>query len=151
MAIVTGPVYVVYVLLLASIDEELLDFSTQLQHDRRRAAPTDADATVLVGFGLSYLLLFITILLAFVACFKAVSDAWLGSVPSISRSLRFALRTLVQGRRARRSWPASSSSSASPPACSRAIWIGIAWCLCLPGAAVRAHRPVQARSAARSR
>ena len=34
---------------------------------------------MIVGFGLSYLLLFITFLLAFVACFKAVSDAWLGS------------------------------------------------------------------------
>jgi len=86
VAIVTGPVYVVYVLLLASIDDELLDFSTTFSTSGTN--DTDASTTVIVGFALSYLLLFITILLAFVACFKAVSDAWLGSTPSISRSLR---------------------------------------------------------------
>ena len=80
----------VYVLLLASIDDELLDFSTTFSTSGTN--DTDASTTVIVGFALSYLLLFITILLAFVACFKAVSDAWLGSAPSISRSLRFALR-----------------------------------------------------------
>jgi len=130
VAILTGPVYIVYVLLIASIDAELLDvngaFSTS-----STTSTTDADATLIVGFALSYLLLFITFLVAFVACFKAVSDAWLGAEPSIGRSLRFALRNsfkagvlgIVGGIVVMLGLFACIAPG---------IWIGIAWCLCFP-------------------
>ena len=54
---------------------------------------------MIVGFALSYLLLFITFLVAFVACFKAVSDAWLGATPSIGAvaALRAAPRPFAAG------------------------------------------------------
>jgi uncharacterized membrane protein len=142
VAIVTGPVYIVYVLLLASIDEELLDFSSTFSTSTE-TSDTDTDATVLVGFGLSYLLLFITILLAFVACFKAVSDAWLGSTPSVSRSLRFALR---------RSFSAGLLGIVAGIvvfigfiACiAPGIWISIAWCVCLPALLFERVGPLKA-------
>ena len=141
VAIVTGPVYVVYVLLLASIDDELLDFSTTFSTSGTN--DTDASTTVIVGFALSYLLLFITILLAFVACFKAVSDAWLGSTPSISRSLRFALR---------RSFSAGVTGVVAGVvvmlgfiACLLpGIWIAVAWCLCLPALLFERIGPLKA-------
>jgi hypothetical protein len=129
-AIVTGPVYVVYVLLLASIDEELLDFSSTFSTSTE-TSDTNTDATVLVGFGLTYLLLFVTIVIAFVACFKAVSDAWLGATPSVKRSLQFALRRSfsagVVGLVAGIVFMIGLFACIAP-----GIWIGVAWCLCLP-------------------
>jgi hypothetical protein len=142
VAAVTAPVYVVYVLLLASIDDELLDFSTSFSTSSQ-TSDTNTDTTVLVGFGLSYLLLFITILLAFVACFKAVSDAWLGSVPSVSRSLRFAVRhafkTAVLGLMAALVVGIGFALCLVP-----GIWIGVAWSLCFPALLFERIGPVHA-------
>ena len=141
VAIVTGPVYVVYVLLLASIDDELLDFSTTFSTSG--TSDTDASTTVIVGFALSYLLLFITILLAFVACFKAVSDAWLGSTPSISRSLRFALRRSVSAGVT--GVVAGVVVMLGFIACLLpGIWIAVAWCLCLPALLFERIGPLKA-------
>ena len=107
VAILTGPVYIVYVLLLASIDAELLDVTAAFSTSSTTST-TDADATVIVGFALSYLLLFITFLVAFVACFKAVSDAWLGA-DAVDRRARCASRCATRSRPAcSGSWAGSS-------------------------------------------
>jgi hypothetical protein len=129
VAILTGPIFVVYVLLIASIDDELLSLSASFSTST--STSEDPTATELVGFGLSYLVLFIAFLLAFVACFKAVSDAWLGAEPSISRSLRFAVRNLFKS--AMLGLVAGIVVAIGFAACLLpGIWIGIAWCLCFP-------------------
>jgi hypothetical protein len=88
----TAPVWVLYVLVIASVDSQLLEADAQFSTSSSTSSGTSVDTTALVGFGLSGLLLFVTFLIAFTACFKVVSDAWLGSTPSIGRSLRFGLR-----------------------------------------------------------
>ncbi|WP_169542240.1 hypothetical protein [Solirubrobacter soli] len=142
VAVLTGPVYIVYVLLIASIDDELLDINTTFSTSSSTTT-TDTDATVLVGFGLSYVLLFITFLVAFVACFKAVSDAWLGSTPSVGRSLRFALRNSLKA--------GVCGIVAGIVVCAGAIlclvpgiWIGVAWCLCFPALLFERTGPIRA-------
>jgi hypothetical protein len=87
----TAPVWILYVLVIASVDSEFLEADSQFSSSSSSTGG-DASSTEIVGFGLSMLLLFVTFLIAFTACFKVVSDAWLGSQPSIGRSLRFGLR-----------------------------------------------------------
>jgi hypothetical protein len=132
IAILTGPLFVVYVLLLASIDKELLGLSATFSTSSTSSTSSaDFGTTEIVGFGLTYVLLFVTFLVAFVACFKAVSDAWLGSTPSIRRSLRFALR---------RFWSAGVLGIVAGVVVviglflciAPGIWIAIAWSLSLP-------------------
>jgi hypothetical protein len=130
--LLTTPVFVVYVLLLASIDSELLDVNATFGGSASSSDTLDSDdATVLVGLGLSYLVLFIAFLIGFVACFKGVSDAWLGTEPSISRSLRFAVRhlfkTVVLGLVAGIGVTIGFFLCLAP-----GVWIGICWVLCLP-------------------
>jgi hypothetical protein len=142
VAILTGPVYVVYVLLIASIDDELLDINATFSTSST-SSTTDTDTTALVGFGLSYLLLFITFLLAFVACFKAVSDAWLGAEPSIGRSLRFALRNAFKAGVC--GIVAGAVVLVGLFAClAPGVWIGIAWCLCFPALLFERIGPIKA-------
>ena len=77
------------------------------------------------------LLLFVTFLIAFTACFKIVSDAWLGSTPSISRSLRFGLRRspmvallgIISGIAIGLGFVACLLPG---------IWLSVLWCLCFP-------------------
>ena len=54
VAIITGPVFVVYVLLIASIDAELLSISASF--GSTRTTTEDPTTTELVGFALSWLL-----------------------------------------------------------------------------------------------
>jgi hypothetical protein len=87
----TAPVWILYVLVIASVDSEFLEADSQFSTSSSSTGG-DVSSTEIVGFGISFLLLFVTFLIAFTACFKVVSDAWLGSEPSIGRSLRFGLR-----------------------------------------------------------
>jgi hypothetical protein len=141
VAIITGPVFVIYVLLIASIDAELLSISSSFSTST--STTDDPTTTELVGFALSYVVLFIAFLLAFIACFKAVSDAWLGSEPSISRSLRFALRNAfkagVLGLVAGVVVMIGFAACLLP-----GIWIGIAWCLCFPALLFERIGPIAA-------
>jgi hypothetical protein len=142
--ILLGPVFVVYVLLLASIDKDLLGISASFSTSNTSATDSaDFSATEIVGFGLTYVLLFVTFLLAFVACFKAVSDAWLGATPSISRSLRFALRKsflvgllgLIAGVLVCIGFVLCILPG---------IWLSVAWCLCLPALLFEGIGPIAA-------
>jgi hypothetical protein len=87
----TAPVWILYVLVIASVDSEFLEADSQFSTSSSSTGG-DVSSTEIVGFGISFLLLLVTFLIAFTACFKVVSDAWLGSEPSIGRSLRFGLR-----------------------------------------------------------
>ena len=131
IAILTGPFFVVYVLLLASIDSDLLGLSASFDTSTTSSTEASFDTTEVVGFGLSYLLLFVTFLIAFVACFKAVSDAWLGATPSIGRSLKFALRRAFStGLLAVIAFIGVMIGFILCVA--PGIWLSVAWCLCLP-------------------
>ena len=127
----TGPVFIVYVLLLASIDKELIGLSASFSPSTSRSTTDELTGTQIVGFGLTYVLLFITFTIAFVACFKAVSDAWLGATPTVGRSLRFALRKSFRA--------ALLGLILGVLVCLGlvlcfvpGIWIGVAFCVCLP-------------------
>jgi hypothetical protein len=84
----TVPVWIVFVLILASIDPE------QLEAVPEESQSTAADISTAGAVGLVVLgvLLLATFAIAFTACFKTVSDAWLGSTASSKRSLRYGLR-----------------------------------------------------------
>jgi len=83
------PLAILQVLLIGSLDGEQLELS-----------PED-DATTLddvstgfwVASGIGLVLQIILYLVVQTACFKAVSDAWLGATPSAGRSLRFGLKS----------------------------------------------------------
>jgi hypothetical protein len=124
----TAPVWILYVLVIAS---QLLEADSQFSTSSSSTSSSNVDATVWVGFGLSGLLLFVTFLIAFTACFKVVSDAWLGSTPSIGRSLRFGLRrapmvallALISG----------IVIGIGLVACLiPGIWLSVLWCLAFP-------------------
>jgi hypothetical protein len=87
----TAPVWIIYALVAASVDSELLEADSQFSTSSSSTS-ADVGATEIVGLGITFLLLAVTFLIAFTACFKVVSDAWLGSTPSVRRSLRFGLR-----------------------------------------------------------
>jgi hypothetical protein len=129
--VLTGPVFIVYVLLLASIDKELIGLTASFSPSTSRSTTDELGGTEIVGFALTYVLLFVSFTIAFVACFKAVSDAWLGSTPNVGRSLRFALRKAfaagVLGLIAGVTVCIGLVFCLVP-----GIWLGIAWCVCLP-------------------
>ena len=83
------PVQIITVLLLLSVAPDLLDpteTSPRLDSD-------DGDA-LLAAQGVSALLQMLVYVIATAACFKAVSDAYLGAEPSAKRSLAFAVKAL---------------------------------------------------------
>jgi hypothetical protein len=121
-----GPVWIIYVLLLGSLDPEALELDPETSQTTE-----DVDAAVVVGLIGSFVLLALTFMVAFIACFKGVSDAWLGATPEAGRSLRFGLKraprvfllSLVW-------WPVIIL--ASIPCGIPAIWLGVAWSLSIP-------------------
>jgi hypothetical protein len=141
--VLTGPVFIVYVLLLASIDKELIGLTASFSPSSSRSTSDDISGTEIVGFALTYVLLFVSFTIAFVACFKAVSDAWLGSTPEVGRSLRFALRRAFSA--------GLLGLIAGVIVCiglvlciAPGIWIGVAWCLCLPALLFEKIGPLEA-------
>ena len=91
--------------------------SARPDRDRRPDLESEDASALLAAQGVSALLQGIVYVIATAACFKAVSDAYLGSTPSAGRSLRFAVRALprlccsarlraVRRRRGRRLRPA---------------------------------------------
>jgi hypothetical protein len=83
------PVQVIYVLLLASVAPEQLKGTNTTD-----STSSDPGAAAVVAFLIGLLLIGLTFLVVFTACFKSVSDAWLGVQPSARRSLRFGLRRM---------------------------------------------------------
>jgi hypothetical protein len=126
----TAPVWILYVLVIASIDSSLLEADSQFDTSSSSTS-TNVDTTAIVGFGLSGVLLLVTFLIAFTACFKVVSDAWLGSEPSIGRSLRFGLRrspmvallALIVG---------IATGIGFILCLLPGIWLSVLWCLAFP-------------------
>jgi hypothetical protein len=126
----TAPVWILYVLVIASIDSSLLEADAQFSTDTSSSS-TDVDTTAIVGFGLSGVLLLVTFLIAFTACFKVVSDAWLGSEPSIGRSLRFGLRRSPMV--ALLALIAGIATAIGFVACLLpGIWLSVLWCVAFP-------------------
>ena len=127
----TAPVWVLYVLVIASVDASLLESDSQFSTTSSSSTTADVDATVWVGFALSGLLLLVTFLIAFTACFKVVSDAWLGSEPSIGRSLRFGLRRSPMV--ALLALIAGIATGIGFVACLLpGIWLSVLWCVAFP-------------------
>jgi hypothetical protein len=126
----TAPVWILYVLVIASVDSSLLEADSQFETSASSTG-SDVDTTAIVGFGLSGVLLLVTFLIAFTACFKVVSDAWLGSEPSIGRSLRFGLRrspmvallALIVG---------IATGIGFILCLLPGIWLSVLWCLAFP-------------------
>ena len=72
------PIAFVYVLAIASIDPEQLE----LIPEDTQSEPELPEASVFVGLGITLRpRASIALLMCFGACFKAVSDAWLGKRP----------------------------------------------------------------------
>ena len=81
------PAWILFMFLLASIDPEAFEIDPETG-----TTTEDPDATLLVGFLITAVVFFATFMIGFVACFKVVTDAWLGNKPEVKRSLGFGLR-----------------------------------------------------------
>jgi hypothetical protein len=82
------PAWVLFILLIASLDSEAF----VLDPESTSSTIDTPDTSFFIGFGIAMLALFVTFLIGFTACFKVVTDAWLGHKPSVKRSLGFGLR-----------------------------------------------------------
>jgi hypothetical protein len=120
---VVAPVRILYVLLLASADPDRLRLSSD--------STSDPEAAAIVGFLIALLLVGLTFLVVFTACFKTVSDAWLGATPSASRSLRFGLRRLGMVLLLSIVWGVGLGL-ASILLLIPGIWLAVTWCLSIP-------------------
>ncbi len=85
------PVQILSVLVIASIDSSSLEYSFS---GGTTSSGADPSASETAAFLVVTLISGLSTLLATAACFKAVSDAWLGATPQAGRSLRFGLRRL---------------------------------------------------------
>jgi hypothetical protein len=84
------PVRILNVLLVASANPDAFEVS----NDRFQTSSGGLSSAAVVAEIIVIVLLLVTSLVANAACFKAVSDAWLGTQPEAGRSLRYALRRL---------------------------------------------------------
>ena len=82
------PAWILFILLIASLDSEAFE----LEPETSTTTVDTPEAAFFVGLGIAMLALFVTFLIGFTACFKVVTDAWLGHKPSVGRSLSFGLR-----------------------------------------------------------
>jgi hypothetical protein len=85
------PLEIIDILIRASIDPDALRLGT----DAARDTTSDTDSALLGGSVLVNVLEALTLALSNLACYKAVSDGWLGAEPDVSDSLRLGLRRLV--------------------------------------------------------
>jgi len=81
------PVQILSVLVLLSVAPDALDPTAE-------SASTNDETSFFVAQAIVYLLQGLVYAISTAACFKAVSDAYLGSTPSARRSLRFGARRL---------------------------------------------------------
>jgi hypothetical protein len=86
--LISAPVFVLFVLLLASIDST----SFELVPDTTTSDTADPSGEVIVGFVLTIILLMLAFVASFTALFKGVCDAWLGITPQLGRSVKYGLR-----------------------------------------------------------
>jgi hypothetical protein len=85
------PLEIIDILIRASIDPDAL----RLGADATRDTASDTDSALVGGSVLVNILEALTLALSNLACYKAVSDAWLGYEPDVSDSLRLGLRRLL--------------------------------------------------------
>jgi hypothetical protein len=84
------PLEIIDVLIRASIDPDALRLTTDTT-----TTSSDTDSALIGGSVLVNILEALTLAISNLACYKAVSDAWLGSEPEVSDSLRVGLRRLL--------------------------------------------------------
>lgn len=123
------PLYVLYAVALAWLDPDQL--RTGNLFSPTTSSDTETDAAALAGLALSAAVAAIGFVVAFTACFKAVSDAWLGETPEVGRSLRFGLRRAPM-------LAVLFVAYAIPVAIgylaclAPGVWLTVAWMLCVP-------------------
>ena len=120
------PAQIISVLALLSVSPDVLDpTATQATIE-----PGDEEA-FFAAYGITTLLQLLVYVVATAACFKAVSDAYLGTEPSARRSLAFAFkalpRLLLLGLLAAVGLTVALVLLIVP-----AIWLSVAWALAVP-------------------
>jgi hypothetical protein len=124
------PLQIVSVLVLLSVAPGDLTTTPGFGTSRTTVAPEDVD-TLLAGEGVVVILALIVYALTTAACFKAVSDAYLGTPPAARPSLWFALRRLpvmaVMGFFAYLAIVCALVLLIAP-----GIWLSISWSLAIP-------------------
>ena len=125
--VLMAPIAVVYVLAVASIDPEQLE----LVPENTQSDPELPEASVFIGLGVTYLLGLSALLIAFGACYKIVSDSWLGRRAEVRETIRYGLQ------RAPRVFALGLvlflfTLVAWIPCCIPLVWLGVAWSLAFP-------------------
>jgi hypothetical protein len=87
--LISAPVFVVFVLLFASIEPSSFELVPETSDTTTTADPS---AEAIVALILSLVLLVLAFVASFTALFKGVCDAWLGIEPRLGRSLKYGLR-----------------------------------------------------------
>jgi hypothetical protein len=137
-----GPMNVIQVLLRASIDPNAFETgdTTSSSTDLGPAAIGLLGSAVLSG---------LAFLLAFTACFKAVSDGWLGATPEVGRSLRFGARRLGKVLVTWIVW-IFALVLAFIALIVPWVYLSVAWCLTLPVLLFEGGGPFKAMGRSRS-
>ena len=88
-----APLALLYVVAIASIDPEQLELIPETTTEPDELP----EASVFIGYGVTFLIGAIALFVSFGTCFKAVSDAWLGKKPTVGESLRYGLAAVRRG------------------------------------------------------
>ena len=135
------PLSIIQVLLQASVNPDAF----------RSGETTTTSADVgpaLVGYLVTILLSGVATVVTYTACFKAVSDAWLGAPPEVGRSLRFGARRLLKVLLAGIIW-AIALVLAFIALFIPGVYLSVAWCLTLPVLLFEGVGPFQAMGRSR--
>jgi hypothetical protein len=140
LLIVTTPVQIISVFVLASVDDSQNTF--QIIPDTSQPAETPG-ADFFVAAGVTALLSMIALLLAYTALFKGVSDAWLGARPTIRRSLAYGVRRAPAMLALFLLWIVPMAVFVLPCGIP-ALWLGTVWSLSIPALLFERTGPLKA-------
>jgi hypothetical protein len=121
------PVAILAVLVLASIDPQLLELVPESEPEE----PGASDAAALAGLGVISLMAIVALIVAYAGCFKAVCDAWLGARPDARESIRYGFRRFWRVFALSVVWVAFMLV-AWIPCFIPLIWFGVAWSVSVP-------------------
>ncbi len=125
--VLMAPLALLYVVAIASIDPEQLELIPETTTEPGELP----EAAEFIGYGITFLIGAIALVVSYGTCFKAVSDAWLGKKPTVGESLRYGLRRSPQVFALSVIW-FLFALVAWIPCGIPLIWLGVAWSLSIP-------------------
>ena len=123
-----APIGFFYVLAIASIDPEQLE----LFPEDTQSEPELPEASVFVGLGVTYILGILALLVCFGACYKVVSDSWLGKRTNMQGDAELRAPARADDLPARLIQTPPVHARRLDPVLRALVWLGVAWCLAFP-------------------